>query len=65
MDKVKAGKPIAIQSEHKMDIFERLTYQYPYQASTIKRSKQSVSELKRLYEMRDEAASIDLFIIVV
>ena len=60
MDKVKAGKPIAIQSEHKIDIFERLTYQYPYQASTIKRSKQSVSELKRLYEMRDEAASIDL-----
>ncbi|MGE8205176.1 helicase-exonuclease AddAB subunit AddA [Heyndrickxia sp. NPDC080065] len=60
LDIIKAGKTINIHSEQNEDIFERLTYQYPHQSSTVKRSKQSVSELKRLYEIKDESASTDI-----
>jgi ATP-dependent helicase/nuclease subunit A len=39
---------------------ERLAWNYPFMKATNQRSKQSVSELKRLYEVRDEAASEEL-----
>lgn len=60
IDKIKEGKMVNIQTEQNEEINERLSYQYPFFSSTISRSKQSVSELKRLYEIRDESASTEL-----
>ncbi|GIN84050.1 ATP-dependent helicase/nuclease subunit A [Heyndrickxia sporothermodurans] len=60
IDKIREGKMVNIQTEQNEEINERLSYQYPFFSSTISRSKQSVSELKRLYEIRDESASTEL-----
>ncbi|MFD2681292.1 helicase-exonuclease AddAB subunit AddA [Bacillus seohaeanensis] len=58
--KVKKGEEIAVSSEQKQEVMDRLSWDYPFMKATNQRSKQSVSELKRLYEVRDEAASEEL-----
>lgn len=57
---IKEGEMVPLRSDENREIYDRLTYQYPYYESTINRSKQSVSELKRFYEIRDDAASTEL-----
>src|SRR5699024_5863110 len=59
-ERVQAGKPIPIRSIYHEEITERLAWKYPFHEATQKRSKQSVSELKRMYEIRDEASSTEL-----
>lgn len=54
---VKEGVPVPSESKYKKQIEEQLNWTYRYQSSTFHRSKQSVSELKRLKEMRDEQSS--------
>lgn len=60
LENVKEGKTVNFSSSQKNEIFDRLAYKYPYEESTSKRSKQSVSEIKRLYEIRDASASTEL-----
>lgn len=59
IENVKEGKVVNFGSSQKNEILERLSFQYPYEMSTRKRSKQSVSEIKRMYETRDAASSTD------
>ncbi len=59
-EKVKHGKEVEVSSEHKEEVFKRLSWIYPNMKATNLRSKQSVSELKRMYEVKDEASSVDL-----
>lgn len=57
---VRDGKKVASESLHKEEVFERLLWKYPNMRAASLRSKQSVSELKRMYEIRDESASVEL-----
>ncbi|MBN8192506.1 helicase-exonuclease AddAB subunit AddA [Bacillus sp. NTK074B] len=59
-EQVKKGKEVEIQSLHKDEVLKRLSWKYPHLQATNLRSKQSVSELKRMVEIRDEASSIDI-----
>lgn len=59
-EEVRLGKIVAKESVKKVEIYERLTWQYPFIEAAKIRSKQSVSELKRLFEARDEASSTEL-----
>ena len=59
-EEVRLGKIVAKESVNKAEIYERLTWQYPFIKAAKIRSKQSVSELKRLFEARDEASSTEL-----
>jgi len=51
---VKKGELVPVESAYKEQISYQLNWQYHYQAATVHRSKQSVSEIKRLKEIRDE-----------
>lgn len=57
---VKHGEAMSIQTENKEQIYKRLDWSYFHAASTIRRSKQSVSEVKRMYEVRDDASSSEV-----
>ncbi len=57
---VMEGKPVGAVSEVHEEVIERLNWKYEYQSATKQRSKQSVSELKRMFEIRDEATSTEL-----
>jgi ATP-dependent helicase/nuclease subunit A len=57
---VKSGKIMNIQSDNNEKVLSRLRWNYPHKSSTEKRSKQSVSEVKRMYEIRDESASTEI-----
>jgi ATP-dependent helicase/nuclease subunit A len=59
-EKVKNGGEVEIESTYKEEVLHRLSWKYPHQRATNLRSKQSVSELKRMVEIRDEASSIDI-----
>ncbi|MCP3742141.1 helicase-exonuclease AddAB subunit AddA [Rossellomorea sp. BNER] len=54
------GKPVDEGSKEYDEVQERLSWKYPYLDSTKLRSKQSVSELKRMFEVRDEASSTEI-----
>jgi ATP-dependent helicase/nuclease subunit A len=54
---VQNGKPIDVTSLWKNDIYTRMEWQYTHVAATKHRSKQSVSEIKRLFEWKDELGS--------
>ncbi|MDQ0174711.1 helicase-exonuclease AddAB subunit AddA [Bacillus chungangensis] len=60
MEEVRLGKAVAKESENKAEIYARLTWQYPFIEEAKMRSKQSVSEIKRLFEARDDASSTEL-----
>lgn len=57
---VKEGNPVPVESEYKTIINNQLNWEYSYKLATIHRSKQSVSEIKRLKEVRDEYSGEDL-----
>ncbi len=57
---IKKGEQSTVQSPAKEKVFSRLSWSYAHRQTTRKMSKQSVSELKRLAEIRDEASATDL-----
>ena len=59
-EKVKNGEEVELTSSYQKDVLHRLSWEYPHIRATNLRSKQSVSELKRMVEIRDEASSIDI-----
>lgn len=60
MSSVAAGRPVDIASNHSETVKQQLAWKYPYTASSSHRSKQSVSELKRNYQTRDDESGTDL-----
>jgi ATP-dependent helicase/nuclease subunit A len=57
-EKVKAGVRVEKGSPaEKEEVIERLSWNYPYPEAAILPSKQSVSEIKRMFERSDEASS--------
>ncbi|MBS4198652.1 helicase-exonuclease AddAB subunit AddA [Bacillus sp. FJAT-49732] len=59
-ESVKKGNIIESESENKQEVFSRLSWEYAYPQSTKRMSKQSVSEIKRMFEMRDEASGTQI-----
>ncbi|RLQ97248.1 helicase-exonuclease AddAB subunit AddA [Falsibacillus albus] len=57
---VKEGKVYPEHSPEKDKIITSLNWSYPYKDATKKRSKQSVSELKRMLEIRDAESDTTL-----
>ncbi|WP_347941598.1 helicase-exonuclease AddAB subunit AddA [Peribacillus simplex] len=60
LDHVQKSEKVGIVSEFYDDIKEQLEWEYPEHDATVYRSKQSVSELKRQYELKDEQSSTEL-----
>ncbi|MBM4764195.1 helicase-exonuclease AddAB subunit AddA [Bacillus sp. B15-48] len=60
MDKIFAGEPVKIESDHADLVRRQLSWQYIYKDATVNRSKQSVSELKRNHEFRDVESGTDI-----
>lgn len=56
LDKVKSGEQVDIESPYKARVVEQLTWSYPYKEASMHRSKQSVSEIKRMREQQDPYA---------
>ena len=54
MEHIKRGEPVPKSSPYKDRIIFQLQWKYPNLSATKSRSKQSVTELKRLREIRDE-----------
>ncbi|MBS4193620.1 helicase-exonuclease AddAB subunit AddA [Lederbergia citri] len=59
-ESVKKGQAIEIESTYKEEVYSRLSWEYAFPLSTKRMSKQSVSEIKRMFETRDEASSTQL-----
>ncbi|NCU16567.1 helicase-exonuclease AddAB subunit AddA [Pallidibacillus pasinlerensis] len=57
---VKKGEPVPVESEYKEKIASQLQWQYEYETATVHRSKQSVTEIKRLREIKDEYSDMKL-----
>ncbi|WP_108670144.1 helicase-exonuclease AddAB subunit AddA [Peribacillus acanthi] len=57
MSAVQKGEAVDTESIYKEELYEQLGWQYGRLDSTRHRSKQSVTELKRQKEIRDEASS--------
>ncbi|WP_449539395.1 helicase-exonuclease AddAB subunit AddA [Ferdinandcohnia sp. Marseille-Q9671] len=51
---MKEGRPIPVSSDVSEEITLRLNWSYPFKSAANKRSKQSVSEIKRQRENKDE-----------
>jgi ATP-dependent helicase/nuclease subunit A len=60
LEHVQRSEKVGIVSEFYDDIKEQLEWEYPEHEATVYRSKQSVSELKRQYELKDEQSSTEL-----
>ena len=60
LEMVKRGEKPAAQSEFRELITDRLSWEYSGHDASVHRSKQSVSELKRQNEVRDETSGTDL-----
>ncbi|MCM3165296.1 helicase-exonuclease AddAB subunit AddA [Peribacillus frigoritolerans] len=60
LEHVQKLEKVGIVSEFYDDIKEQLEWEYPEHEATVFRSKQSVSELKRQYELKDEQSSTEL-----
>jgi ATP-dependent helicase/nuclease subunit A len=56
LNSVKQGKQIDIESPYKAKVVEQLNWTYPYKEASMHRSKQSVSEIKRMREQQDPYA---------
>ncbi|WP_226670019.1 helicase-exonuclease AddAB subunit AddA [Metabacillus litoralis] len=54
LSSINAGEAVSIESEQKNSVIEHLSWLYPFKDETKKRSKQSVTELKRQREIQDE-----------
>ncbi|MCR2821018.1 helicase-exonuclease AddAB subunit AddA [Lederbergia panacisoli] len=59
-ESVKNGNAIESESPYKEEVISRLSWEYAYPFSTKRMSKQSVSEIKRMFETRDEASATQL-----
>ncbi|MGM7636215.1 helicase-exonuclease AddAB subunit AddA [Bacillus sp. Hm123] len=59
-NKVENNEPIDISSTYKQQIIERMSWQYSNLMATKLRSKQSVSDLKRMNEIYNEGAENEL-----
>ncbi|MBS4172007.1 helicase-exonuclease AddAB subunit AddA [Bacillus sp. FJAT-49736] len=57
---VKSGSLLDIQTDQKEDISNVLDWKYPHMSAAGRRSKQSVSEVKRMFEIRDEASGTEI-----
>lgn len=60
LEKVKHGLHVDIQSQLFEKVKEQLHWQYPFKEASRHRSKQSVSELKRMKEQQDPYADLSL-----
>ncbi|MBS4177434.1 helicase-exonuclease AddAB subunit AddA [Lederbergia citrea] len=60
LEAVKEGQPNLGESMYKEEVISRLSWNYAHPLATRRMSKQSVSELKRMAEMRDEASGVQL-----
>lgn len=60
MDLVAAGKPVNMDSDLAQTIHEQLSWNYHFKDAAAHRSKQSVTELKRNHEARDEESGTQL-----
>jgi ATP-dependent helicase/nuclease subunit A len=60
IDAIKKGKPVPIKSDYGDIIYERLSWEYQYDMASKHRSKQSVSEIKRMRETHDELSELTL-----
>ncbi|PLS18793.1 helicase-exonuclease AddAB subunit AddA [Bacillus sp. M6-12] len=60
LEAVKEAVPVSFESEFKDKIQFQLNWKYEHADASSYRSKQSVSELKRHAELRDDASSTDL-----
>jgi ATP-dependent helicase/nuclease subunit A len=60
MDFVEAGKPVNMESELSEAVRSQLSWDYQYHEAATHRSKQSVTELKRNHDSRDEESGTQL-----
>lgn len=60
LEHVQKTEKVGIVSEFYEDIKAQLEWEYPEYEASVHRSKQSVSELKRQYELKDETGSTEL-----
>lgn len=60
LEKVKKSEKVAVSSEYVDQIQKQLYWKYPQLDAATHRSKQSVSELKRQYELTDPNSATDL-----
>lgn len=60
MDLVAAGKPVNIESDMAEAVHNQLSWSYLYKEAANHRSKQSVTELKRNHEARDEESGTQI-----
>lgn len=60
LETVKNGIPSSFHSPLKEKVFSRLSWSYPHLIAAKRMSKQTVSELKRMAEMKDEASAATL-----
>ncbi|GIN93216.1 ATP-dependent helicase/nuclease subunit A [Siminovitchia terrae] len=60
LETVKEGLSISIESPLKEKVFSRLNWSYPHLIASKRMSKQTVSELKRMAEIKDEASAVTL-----
>ncbi|MFJ7976046.1 helicase-exonuclease AddAB subunit AddA [Peribacillus sp. NPDC096379] len=60
LEHVKNAEKIDLESEFRDKIMSQLAWVYPERDASVNRSKQSVSELKRQLEFRDEQSSTEL-----
>ncbi|MGJ7910290.1 helicase-exonuclease AddAB subunit AddA [Neobacillus sp. LXY-1] len=60
LEMVKQGKMIPTISQNAEEIESRLSWEYSFQSASSRRSKQSVSEIKRYAEIVDEQSGTDL-----
>ena len=60
LESVAEGKSYPNESSNKNEIFERLSWNYPFSSASSHRSKQSVSEIKRQREIADEGSGTEM-----
>lgn len=60
LDHVQKSEKVEMESEFADTVKDQLNWAYGEHEATVHRSKQSVSELKRQYELRDEYSSTEL-----
>ncbi|TCN27938.1 helicase-exonuclease AddAB subunit AddA [Mesobacillus foraminis] len=60
LEKVAAGEPVNSGSQHAEAVRRQLSWKYEFDKAATHRSKQSVSELKRNHEVRDDESGTGL-----
>ncbi len=60
LEKVQKSELVPVESTFAEEINARFTWEYPFQSAATHRSKQSVSEIKRMRETADEHSSTEL-----